>query len=84
MCSVPPSAQGLLQGHTHSDGVRRVEGRVRTVEGRVGSVEVRVMRMEVRVRRAVWRVRREDVRGRLVGGESCHSPFTQPLVQCMC
>ena len=49
VCSVPPSAQGLFQGHTHSDGVRRVEGRV-------GSVEVRVMRVEVRVRRTEVRV----------------------------
>ena len=57
MCSVPPSAQGLLQGHTHSDGigrvdgrVGRVDGRVRRVEGRVGSVELRVMGVKVRVR----------------------------------
>ena len=49
MCSVPPSAQGLIQGHTHSDGVGG-----------------------------------EEVRGRLVRGESRHCPFTRPLVQCMC
>ena len=47
MCSVPPSAQGLLQGHTHSDGVKRAEGRMRRVYiVSVGSVEVRVRRVE--------------------------------------
>ena len=71
MCSVPPSAQGLLQGHTHSDGVRRVEGRMRRVyRVSVGSVEVRVMRVEggeegrgEGMRRAGQRARKVEVRG---------------------